>query len=81
MKYAPTTSSSRKMRLDIEPWQLIALTPMKHWCFACKTMRDFNHDERRNHFTCQQCNHVLLVQQLIIEGRLSESKYLGIEYA
>lgn len=81
MKYAPTTSYSRRVRLDIEPWQLMALCPMTHWCFGEKAMRSFELDEIRNHFTCASCGHILLVQQLIVEGRLSESKYRGIESA
>jgi len=80
MKFALTTSS-RKVRLDLEPWELIALNPLTHWCFECKAMQPHEHDEKRNRFFCKHCGCVLLVQQLIIEGLLSESKYRGIEGA
>lgn len=81
MNSVPTISSKRKVKLDLEPWQLITLTPLTHWCFHEKVMRVFIHDEKRNHFSCASCGHGLLIQQLIIEGRLSESKYRGIESA
>ncbi len=80
MKYALTTSS-RKVKLDVEPWQLIAMTPLTHFCHQCKSMQAFSLDEKRHEFWCIHCGHILLVQQLVIEGRLSESKYRGIERA
>lgn len=80
MNSAPTTTC-RKVLLDLEPWQLLALTPLTHWCYGCKSMQRQNHDEVQNQFSCKRCGHVLLVQQLVIEGLLSESKYRGIEGA
>ncbi len=68
-------------RLDVEAWEILALNPMTHWCFGEGAMRAFVHNEAKNHFSCLDCGHVVLLQQLIIEGRLSESKYQGIASA
>lgn len=81
MKYARTTSYSRRIKIDVEPWELLALNPLAHWCFVCHAMRRFEQDEPRNRFYCAHCHTVLPLQQLIIEGRLSEGKYRGIESA
>lgn len=80
MKSALTTPS-RRVKIDIEPWELLALEPLTHWCFRCLAMRDFDHNELAHNFSCQHCGRIILIQQLIVEGRLSECKYRGIESA
>ena len=68
-----------KVRLDLEPWELMALDPLTHWCHRCLRMHEFRLDERDWSWYNEACGKRILAQQLIIEGVLIESKYRGIE--
>lgn len=71
----------RKVRLDVERWEVLALEPLTHWCSKCKRMHDtWKLDEDRM-IWYNGCGGAVLLQQLIIEGLVSESKWLGIEHA
>lgn len=72
---------ARTVRVDIERWEVLALNPLNHWCSKCKRIHDFQLDERSHTWYNEVCGGKVIVQQLIIEGLLNESKYLGIEGA
>ncbi len=68
-----------KVKLDLEPWELMALDPLNHWCSKCKAMHTFKLDERSWTWYNEACGKRIIPQQLIIEGVLIESRWRGIE--
>ena len=69
---------ARKVKLDLEPWELIALDPLYHWCSTCKAMHEFRLDDASNSWYNEACSTRMLTQQLVIEGRLPESRWRGL---
>lgn len=65
--------------IDVERFEVLGLANMSHWCSGCRAMERFTLDESKWQWNCDTCGHTLIMQQLIIEGLLSESKYRGIE--
>jgi hypothetical protein len=67
---------TRKVIVHIERWEVLGLERLQHWCTACKAMHEFHLNEQTYSWHGPECGHVVLIQQLIIEGRLSEGKYM-----
>ena len=65
--------------LDVEKFEVLGMSNLKHWCSAEKAMRQFKLNEASWEWNCTVCTNTLLMQQLIIEGLLSESKYRGAD--
>ena len=70
---------SRKVRLDVEKFEVLGLQPLHHWCSTCKRMHEFELNEGSYSWYNEACGGSVLLQQLVIEGLLSEAKYHGIE--
>ena len=69
-----------KAHVDLEPWELMALDPLHHWCTRCKRIHTFTLDESSYSWYNEGCGKRIIVQQLIIEGVLIESRWEGIEH-
>lgn len=67
-----------RVRLDVEKWEVLGMARMQHWCSKCKRVHEFELHEA-TYTWYNECGGSVLLQQLIIEGLLSEAKYHGIE--
>lgn len=69
-----------RVRIDVEKFEVLGRGNIHHWCNQCKQLTGFTLNEVKWEWNCDDCGRTLLIQQLIIEGLLSESKYRGIEH-
>lgn len=80
MRRRPKRLAPGRVRLDVEKWEVLGMAHMTHWCSKCMRVHDFELNEASFTWYNEMCGGSVLLQQLIIEGLLSEAKYHGIEH-